>query len=142
VTALRSWLAIGWAALLLSSLVSMMAVFMGSGSGDLHGLLRFQLFLLPVMLLAVAAYIVRAAQKAPDGRGLRLLWRHIPGMMLFAVASALSLTVIAELSFILISLLTDAPRPWLEHIPAATALCSAVALACAYGDLQIGRTDA
>ena len=117
----------------------MMAVFMGSGSGDLHGLLRFQFFLLPVTLLAVAGYILRARRAAPDGRGLRLLWQHIPGMMLFAAASALSLTVIAELSFVLLSVLTEAPRPWLEHIPAVTALCSAVALACAWGDLQISR---
>ncbi|MEQ8207670.1 MAG: hypothetical protein RIA65_15960 [Woeseia sp.] len=134
---IKVWLAVGWAALLLSSMISMMAVFMGSGSGDLHGLLLFQLAMVPVTVIAITVYTLQARAQSRGGSGLALLWANIPGIMLFAVASAMSMTLIAELSFILISMLTEQPRPWLEHVPSATSACSSVALAAAYGNLQV-----
>lgn len=133
----KVWFAVGWAALLLSSMISMMAVFMGSGSGDLHGLLVFQLLMVPVTVIAIVFYTLQARAHAAGGSGLALLWAHIPGIMLFAVASAMSMTLIAELSFILISILTEQPRSWLEHVPSATAAFSSLALAAAYGNLQL-----
>lgn len=133
----KIWLAVGWAALLLSSMVSMMAVFMGSGSADLHGLLLFQLLMIPLAVIAIIAYALQARSRAGGGSGLALLWAKIPGIMLFAVASALSMTLIAELSLVLVSQLTEHPRSWLEHVPSATSAFSSVALAAAYANLQL-----
>lgn len=129
-----NWITIGWAALLLSSMVSMMAVFMGSGSSDLQGLLLLQLWLIPLQCLALAAYLWRAQSLSS---GLPALWRHTPGWLVFILCSALSLVLISELSFVLVSMLAETPRPWQEHIPAVTAFLSAFALAAAYAHLQL-----
>lgn len=132
--AVLNWVTIGWAVLLLSSMVSMMAVFMGSGSSDLEGLLLLQLWLIPLQLLALAAYLWRASSLST---GLSALWRHTPGWLVFTLCSALSLVLISELSFVLVTMLAESSRPWQEHIPAATAFLSALALAAGYAHLQI-----
>lgn len=136
-TAVLTWLTIGWAALLLSCLVSMMAVFMGSASSDLRGLIAFQAVALPAALLALALYL-RYARRAAGGRGgAALLWRHTPGWLVFVVASAASLTLIAELSLLLLDALTEERRPVAEHVPALTALAAGVALAASYACLRV-----
>jgi len=134
-----AWLAVGWAALLLSSVVSMMGVFMGSTSADLHGLLGVQALALPVALLAIALYLRWARRRAGGRGGLRLLWTHMPGWLLFVVASAASLTLIAELTFVLVDLHAPGPRPWLEHVPALVAVVSAIALAVAVASIEVAR---
>lgn len=130
----RVGVTIAWAGVCLSSLVSMMAVFMGSGSGDTRALLSFQNALLPVTLAALVVYGWRATRR---GDGLVLLWRHTPGWLLFVVASAASLTLIAELSFVLITWHDAGTRPWIEHVPAVTALSASLALAAGYADLAM-----
>lgn len=137
--AVLAWLVVGWAALLLSSLVSMMAVFMGSSSADLRGLLGVQSLALPVALLAIALYLRWARRHAGGRGGLRLLWAHTPAWLVFVVAAAASLTLIAELTFVLVDLHTAGSRPWPEHVPALVAIVSAVALAAAVASLEVAR---
>lgn len=137
----ETWVALGWAALLLSSLLSMLAVFTGSQSGDLHGLLTLQEFMLPFTLAAIAFYFWRARRMAGGRGGAALLWRHTPGWLVLVVASAASLTLIAELTFLLLVAHDVEPRPYSEHVPALVALCSAVALAAAGASLRMSRAD-
>ncbi len=139
---LLNWLAIGWAALLLSSMVSMMAVFLGSASHDLYGLLRIQLVLAPVALLAMAMYLAHAARHVATGTLLHALWRQTPGWLVFTVFCAALLTLIAELTFILISVHAEAPRPALEHVPAVASIVNALALACSYAHLRLTEPPA
>ncbi len=137
----ETWVALGWAALLLSSLLSMLAVFAGSQSGDLQGLLALQEFMLPFTLAAIAFYFWRA-RRLGDGRGgAALLWQHTPGWLVLVVASAASLTLIAELTFLLLIAHDVAPRPFAEHVPALIALTSALALAGAGANLRMMQTD-
>ncbi|MGB5580462.1 MAG: hypothetical protein WBM68_07870 [Woeseia sp.] len=133
------WLNVAWAMLLLSSLVSMMAVFMGSGSQDLGGLLAFQIFTLPLAAAAMGWHLFCAARAAAEESALLLLWRSIPGWLVFVVCMAASLTLISELTMTLIELHTDAARPWQERIPAICAVAYALALALGYGSLQIAN---
>lgn len=137
--ALLAWLAVGCAALLLSSVIAMMGVFMGSTSGDLRGLLGAQALLLPAALLAIALCLRWARRRAGGRGGLRLLWTHTPAWLVFVVASAASLTLIAELTFVLVQLHAAEPRPWLEHVPALVAVVSALALAAAFASLEVAR---
>lgn len=130
---LLNWTTIAWAALLLSSMVSMMAVFMGSGSADLHGLLMFQFVMVPVTVVAIIAYGLQARHLSGKRAGFAHLMANIPGPMLFVVASALCMTLIAEMALILVSTMTEMPRPWLEHVPAVTSALSALALAAGFG---------
>jgi len=136
-----SWITIGWAALLLSSMVSMMAVFLGSASLDLYGLLQVQAALVPLALLAITGYVLHARYRSENATALATLWRHIPGWLVFVVVCAALLTLIAELTFLLIGLLAEEPRPLLEHVPAVSAIVNAIALAAGYASLQmsVGR---
>lgn len=135
--ALATWIAIGWAALTALSLVSMMTVFMNESDGQLDGLLRTQLAALPLLLVALVVYVWRARRFAGEQGALRALWDCTPGWLVFAVASAASLTLIAELTFALIGLLKAEPQPWMEHVPAIMALLSALAMATAVASLRL-----
>lgn len=126
------WLTASFAVVLASSIVSMMASFVGSEGGDLRDLLVLQLAAIPfsvVVVLWCAGGLVRqfGAAEAP-----RVFWRHLPGWLLFAVIMADSLVLIAELSFIVLQFHLGNSRSWLEHIPAATAFWSSLALAVCY----------
>jgi glucan phosphoethanolaminetransferase (alkaline phosphatase superfamily) len=129
---LLKWLSVAFSAMLLSSLVSMMAAFVGSEGADLRDLVILQTILIPfavsVVIWIFAALIRRHGYKA----ALRQFWNSLPGWLLFAVFAANSLVMIAELSFILIQHHTGDLRPWQEHVPAATALFSSIALASCY----------
>lgn len=138
IRAILNWLTIGWAALLVSSLISMMAVFMGSGSQDLGGLLGVQIVLLPVALIAIGFYLRYAGRSDREVGAFKTLWRHTPGWLVFVVLSAASLTLIAELTLALIVYHAGGMRPWLEHVPAVSALVYAIALAMGFATLRIG----
>lgn len=135
----ETWITLGWAALLLSCLLSMMAVFMGSTSSDLRGLVDVQATLLPVAVIGIAYYLWKARRIAEDSRGAALLWRHTPAWLVVAVACAASLTLVAELTFVLLHVLDAGPRQWREHVPAIGALLSAVALALGFASLSLPR---
>ncbi len=135
--AILHWMTIGWAALLLSSVVSMMAVFMGSGSQDLGALLALQVYLLPAALIAIGLYLRFAGRAVRNVGAFAQLWRHTPRWLVFVVMCAASLTLIAELSLMLLEFHEADSRPWLEHVPAFGALVYAVALAMGYASSRI-----
>ncbi len=133
------WMTASFAVVLASSIVSMMASFVGSEGGDLRDLLILQLVVIPFSVLVVlwcAGGLVRefGAAEAP-----RVFWRHLPGWLLFAVIMADSLVLIAELSFIVLQYHTGNPRPWLEHVPAATAFWGSLALAASFVGYRIAN---
>lgn len=135
--AILVWVTIGWAVMLLSSLVSMMAVFLGSSSGDLNGLLAFQAAMLPVAAIAIALYLRFAGRSDRDVGGITQAWRFTPGWLVFVVLSAASLTLIAELTIQLIHWHGAQPRPWHEHVPVLSVITNAVALALGVASLNI-----
>ncbi len=126
------WLTASFAVILASSFVSMMGSFLGSAGSDLRDLLLLQLAAIPLALVAVLWCATELFREFGTAESLRMFWRQLPGWLLFAVIMALSLVMIAELSFVVLQYYTSDPRPWLEHIPAVTALASSLALACCY----------
>jgi hypothetical protein len=138
--AVRTWVTIAWAALLASSLVSMMAVFMGSASSDLHALLQVQAVATLIAVVAIARYLWTAHCHSAGANAFAVIWHYLPGWLVFVVLSANSLVMIAELTFILIQSLADQARPWQEHVPALSACLSSVALAGGYASLRMAET--
>jgi uncharacterized membrane protein len=132
-TSLFKWLTIVFTAMLFSSFLSMMAAFVGSEGSDLRDLIVLQVVLIPVALAVTslcAGILLR--RHGRQGAGLAKIWDSLPGWLLFAVLAANSLVLIAELSFLLIQHHTGTARPWQEHVPAATAFCSSLALMACY----------
>ena len=128
-----NWLVIALACTMVSTPMAMMALFLGSQSRDLYALLLLQLLLAVLSCLIAAFLLVSVATRVGSAHTLRSLWQHIPGWMVFVVLSANSLVLIAEMSLLLLNVLSDETRPWFEHVPVVTALCSSVALALTYG---------
>lgn len=131
-TILFKWLTAGFAVTLASSLVSMMAAFVGSRGADFQDLLKLQAVLVPVSIMVVVGCFVLLIRRYGYKGALGRFWSALPGWLIFAVLAINSLVLVAELSFILIQYHTATLRPWQEHLPAATALCSSLALATCY----------
>lgn len=131
------WLTVVFAAVLLSSFVSMMAAFFGSEGGDLRELMVLQALLIPVAIAALMWSFGTMFRRYGRKEGLRKFWNSLPGWLLFAVVVANSLVLIAELSFALIEHHVGEPRPWQEHLPAATTLFSSIALAACYVSFRL-----
>jgi|GEM_PF-2485049 len=137
---LLKWLTASFAVVLVSSIVSMMATFVGSEGGDLRDLLVLQLAVLPVSVLVIAWCVAGLVRRFGAADAARAFWRHLPGWLLFSVIMADALVLIAELSFVVLQFHTGEPRLWLEHIPAATAFWSSLALAACYVGFRL-ETD-
>ena len=131
-TTLFKWLTAAFAVMLASSLVSMMAAFVGSHGVDLQDLLKLQAVLVPVSIAVVVWCFSLLVRQSGYGDAIRKFWRVLPGWLIFVVLAVNSLVLVAELSFVLIQYHTATLRPWQEHLPAATALFSSLALATCY----------
>lgn len=136
-TTLFKWLTAIFAVMMASSIVSMMAAFVGSQGADLQDLLKLQAVLVPVSIAVVVWCFVLLIRQYGYGNAFRKFWNVLPGWLVFAVFAVNSLVLVAELSFILIQYHTATLRPWQEHLPAATALCSSLALATCYVSFRI-----
>lgn len=121
-----------FAVTLASSMVSMMAAFVGSEGADLQDLLKLQTVLVPVSITVIGWCIGTLVRRYGYRKAPRRFWNELPGWLLFAILAANSLVLIAELSFVLIRYHTSTPTPWQEHVPAASALFSSLALAASY----------
>jgi hypothetical protein len=86
----------------------------------------------PVSIAVVVWCFSLLIRKYGYGNAFRKFWSVLPGWLVFAVLAVNSLVMIAELSFILIQYHTASLQPWQEHLPAATTLCSSLALATCY----------
>ena len=129
---LFKWLTIAFAGILLSSMFSMIGAFFGWLGSDLRDLLLLQLFMIPLAIAASIAGFAVLARRYGARNTPGVFWARLPGWLVFIVTLALSLVLIAELSFILVQRHTGNIRPWAEHLPAATAFFSSIALAACY----------
>lgn len=131
-TFLLKWLTAVFAVMLVSSLVSMMAVFVGSEGEDLRDLMVLQAILIPLAAAAGVWCLGSLVLQYGCRNALRKFWDCLPGWLVFAVFAANSPVLIAELSFALLQHHTLEPTPWQERVPAATALSSSLALVSCY----------
>lgn len=137
---LFKWLTAVFAVALLSSIVSMMATFVGSQGADLQDLLALQVVLAPIAVTVAIGCFGLLIRRYGYRGAFERSWAYLPGWLLFAILAANSLVVIAELSFLLIERHTGNPRPWQEHVPTATALSSSVALAVCYTSFRLAKS--
>lgn len=140
-TFLFKWLTITFAAILASSTVTMVAAFFG-WLDNLRDLLFLQAAMIPVAIVAAVVSFAVLARRCGRQHTLRTFWARLPGWLVFIVTLAMSLVLIAELSFILLQRHTGHIRPWVEHMPTASAFFSSIALAVCYVVLHVGEGKA
>ena len=130
---LFKWLAITFAGVLLSSMATTVAAFFGwMGNESVRDLLLLQALSVPAAIVALLLAFTVFAGRCGYHNVLARFWTALPGWLVFLVALALSLLMIAELSFILVQWYSGDIRPWVEHVPAAAGFFSSIALAACY----------
>ena len=125
------------AMVVVSCLVSTMAVFMGGGQGgvDLRELLVLQLLSMPIsviaILLAVGAYSVKE------------LYAAVPQWLAFACFLLFLLVASGEVAFLIVTRSTGADVPLIAHAPLVSMLLSSLAICAlyAYTGLKSGRPN-
>lgn len=125
------------AMVVVSSLISTMALFMGGGQGgvDLRELLVLQLLAIPVSVVAIVVAV--ASYKV------RQLYDALPQWMAFSFFLLLLLVASGEVAFLIVSRSTDINVQWTAHAPLLSMLASALAICAlyAYTRLQSGRPN-
>jgi len=139
---LLKWLTLVFAAMLGSSFVSMMATFVGSRGSDLQDLMMLQAIVAPVAFVIVGWCCSILVRQYGYRNAFTKFWDYLPGWLLFAMLAANSLVLIAELSFLLIQHHTSNLRPWQEHVPAATAFSSSLAVITCYVTFRLSGQGA
>lgn len=140
---LFKWLSITFAGALLSSMMTMVAAFFGwMGSDDVRDLLLLQALSVPAAIVAMILGFTVLARRGGYRNVFGTFWARLPGWLVFLVALALSLLMIAELSFILVQQLSGNIRPWVEHVPAAAGFFSSIALSVCYVAFRLEEPNA
>lgn len=129
---------IALAAMILSCLISMMAVFMAdnlSGS-DLEDLLFLQAATIPIASIVFALSLSGFVRERGWRHGLRQLWDSTPPWLVFVVASLLSLVGVGELSFYLIRSISSRNASFFEHVPLLCLLSSTAAFTALFAAMN------
>ena len=123
------------AMVVLSCLVSTMALFMGGGQAgvDLRELMILQVLSIPIsgiaILLAISAYSVKE------------LYAAVPQWLAFSCFLLLLLVASGEVAFLIVTRATGAEVPWTAHAPLVSMLLSSLAICALYAvtGLKAGR---
>ena len=125
------------AMVVLSCLVSTMALFMGGGQAgvDLRELMILQLLSIPVSLLAILF-----ALRAYD---FKRLYAAVPQWLAFACFLLFLLVASGEVAFLIVTRSADIQVAWTAHAPLISMLASALAICAlyAYAGLRSGRPN-
>ena len=125
------------AMIVLSCLISTMALFMGGGQAgvDLRELMILQLLSIPVSLLAIFI-CVRAYS-------IKHLYAAVPQWMALGFFLLFLLVASGEVAFLIVSRSADIEVAWTAHAPLLSMLASALAICAlhAYAGLKSGRPN-
>ncbi len=126
------------AVMMLSCLVSMMAVFMvdNRSGGDLNDLLFAQAAAIPIASVVFAISLSGFVRDRGWQRGFRQLWDSTPPWLVFVLASLISLVGIGELSFYLIRSISEQNASFLEHVPLLCLLSCTAAFTALFATLN------
>ena len=116
----------------LSCLVTLMTVFMSSGSGgaDIHGLILLQALVMLPALIVVATVIFGFVAARGWAQGLHAIWLALPQWLVFIFLLLNSLFLFGEIAFVIVMQATDEVIAWQDHVPlVAMLLCSSAFLA-------------
>lgn len=112
--------------IVLTCLVSIMAVFMGGGqaSTDLHSMFVAQIAAIPLAIVVIATSLI--------GSNMRTLWSTLPQWLVFIVLLLNALALCGEVALIIAARMTDHVGPWQEHVPLACTITCSIAFLLLY----------
>ena len=111
-------LLVGFVFLGLSCIATLMYSFMGGSDGgpDARALVALQRSGIVVGALTIVFCLARSIRDSGRRNGLRLLWRHLPGWLVFAGGLMLSLAVMGEVAWVVIRYSADGLVGSFNHV--------------------------
>ena len=127
--------------LIMTCLVSMMAVFIGAESKVLGLVLLIQAGLTPFIVAVFVYYTWLAISRVGLNDLLALYRRRVAGWMWFVFWSINSLVIAGELTYLIIRWASEKQPPWLEHAPLWCAAACTFAVLSMYMWDQVHQRD-
>ena len=134
-----SYLVVLHVAVVISCLVSTMALFMGGGqsSNDLFALMVFQVVTIPASV-ATAAFGVAVSRPYRTGSATaKQLYDACPQWLIFCGLMLVSLTLFGEIAFLVVSTTTDTAVVWTGHVPLVAMTVNSAAVCVLYSSINL-----
>ena len=123
----------------LSCLVSTMALFMGAGQKgpDLQSLMYLQIASVPIALIALLMGRFVPDTRNRDGITIKQLYAAVPQWLIFCFLMLNLLVAAGEVALLVVAGTTQAAIPWTAHAPLAGMFACSLAVCVVYARAQI-----
>ena len=132
---------IGALLVLASSVVSLMAVFMGGRGPDLQALLDVQVAASVLGIIVILWVLASICREFGLKQGLRQIWQVMPGWLVRSLLGMLTLVLVGELSLYLVARADSLRLADGAHVPLLTAFSSTCALGALYASGKIRKAS-
>ena len=134
-----SYLAILLVFVVVSCLVSAMALFMGGGQSgpDLVTLMNIQIGAVPVAIVAAAIGIAVCGRYSKESMTVGRLYAAVPHWLVFCCVIVLALAGLGEIALVVVVTMTDLTIEWTAHAPFVAMIACSLAACVLYACIGI-----
>lgn len=126
-------------AVIVSCLVSTMALFMGGGqtSNDLFALMVLQIATIPASVATVVFGIAASKPYRSESATAKQLYDACPQWLVFCCLMLISLAGFGEIAFLVVSMTTDSVVEWTGHVPLIAMTVNSIAVCVLYSSRNL-----
>ena len=134
-----SYLAILLVGVIVSCLVSAMALFMGGGQSgpDLITLMNLQIGSVPVAIISAVIGIGVSGRYSEESMTAKRLYAAMPHWLVFCCVILVALAGLGEVALVVVSMTTDLVVEWTAHAPFVAMIVCSVAVCVLYACIGI-----
>ena len=134
-----SYLAILLACVVVSCLVSAMALFMGGGQSgpDLITLMNIQIGSVPIAIVAAVIAIGVCGKYSKESMTARRLYAAVPNWLVFCCVILITLAGLGEIAIVVVLMTTDLAIEWTAHAPFVAMIACSLAACVLYACIGI-----
>lgn len=134
-----SYLAILLVCVVVSCLVSAMALFMGGGQSgpDLTTLMNIQIASVPVAIVSAVIGIGVCGKYSGESITVRRLYAAVPHWLVFCCVILIALAGLGEVALVVVLMATDLAIEWTAHAPFVAMIACSVAVCVLYACIGI-----
>lgn len=134
-----SYLTILLVCIVVSCLVSAMALFMGGGQSgpDLTTLMHIQIGSVPVAIVAAVVGIGVCSKYSKESMTARRLYAAVPNWLVFCCVILVALAGLGEIAIVVVLMTTDLVIEWTAHAPFVAMIACSLAVGVLYACIGI-----
>lgn len=134
-----SYLAILLVCIVVSCLISAMALFMGGGQSgpDLIALMNIQIGSVPVAIVSAVIAVVVCGRYSEEPMTASRLYAAVPHWLVFCCVILISLAGLGEIAIVVVLMTTDLAIEWTAHAPFVAMIACSLAVCVLYACVGI-----